>query len=122
MPLYFLQEGIAVIGLLWLAQSLAALSPGRFLAYVGRRSMPLLLLHGWLILLLYGLIGPVLPRGAGVWLFGIIFAVNTVLHLALYRLLQRPLDRFIALCSAASHRLMRLLPRASRRGPLAPPG
>jgi hypothetical protein len=125
MPLYFLQEGIAVIGLLWLAQGAAALAVGRFLAYVGRRSMPLLLLHGWVILTFYGLIGPVLPPQAGLWLFVAIFAVNTALHLALYRLLRRPLDRFIALCSAASHRLVMLLRAVPgtrrRRGAMGPP-
>jgi hypothetical protein len=109
MPMYFLQEGIAVIGLLWLSQRAATLPVGRFLAYVGRRSMPLLLLHGWLILLLYGLIPYVLPRDAGAWLFVAILAANTVLHLVLYRLLQWPLDRFIALCSAASRRVTMLL-------------
>jgi hypothetical protein len=125
MPMYFLQEGIAVIGLLYLAQGAAALSVGRFLAYVGRRSMPLLLLHGWLILLLYGLIPYVLPREAGAWLFVAILAVNTVLHLALYRLLQWPLDRFIALCSAASRRLtvpLRAVLRGGhRRSAMEPP-
>ncbi len=115
MPMYFLQEGIAVIGLLWLSQRAATLSVGRFLAYVGRRSMPLLLLHGWLILLLYGLIPYVVPRHGGAWLFVAIFAVNSALHLLLYRLLQWPLDRFIALCSAASHRLTMPL-RAVLRG------
>ena len=125
MPLYFLQEGIAVIGLLWLSQSAATLSVGRFLAYVGRHSMPLLLLHGWLILSLYGFVAYVLPRGAGAWLFVAIFAINTVLHLALYRLLRTPLDRFIALCSAASRRLTILLravlDRSRRRGATGPP-
>lgn len=125
MPLYFLQEGIAFIGLLWLAQGAAALAVGRFLAYVGQRSMPLLLLHGWVILTFYGLIGPLLPAQAGMWLFVAIFAINTALHLVLYRLLHRPLHRFIALCSAASHRLVQLLravPRMSRRrGAIRPP-
>jgi hypothetical protein len=112
MPLYFLQEGIAVIGLLWLSQRAAALpAVNRLLAYVGRHSMPMLLLHGWVILSLFGLIAVVLPRSGGVWLFVAIFAVNTVVHLALYRLLQTPLARFIALCSAASHRLMALRPK-----------
>jgi hypothetical protein len=125
MPLYFLQEGIAVVGLLWLSQAAATLSVGRFLAYVGRHSMPLLLLHGWLILSLYGLVAYVLPRQAGTWLFVAIFAVNTVLHLMLYRLLQTPLDRFIALCSAASRRLTMwlraVLHGSRRRNAIGPP-
>ena len=124
MPLYFLQESVAVVGLLWLSQSAAASSVGRFLAYVGRRSMPLLLLHGWLVLFLYGLVPYVLPREAGAWLFVAIFAVNTALHLMLYRLLRTPLDRFVALCSAASRRLTMLLRsvlHGRRRGGAARP-
>jgi hypothetical protein len=124
-PLFYAQEGVALLGLLWLMQAAAALPLGRFLAYVGRRSMPLLVLHGWLILSLYGLAPYLLPRWAGVWMFLVIFAVNTALHLVLYRRLATLLDRFIALCSATSRWLLarlRLAPVARRHsGATQPP-
>jgi fucose 4-O-acetylase-like acetyltransferase len=124
MPLYFAQEGVAVIGLLWLSQAAAALPVGRFLAYVGRRSLPLLVLHGWVILSLYGLAAYAVPRSAGVWLFVAIVIVNTALHLALYRLLTTPLDRFVALCSATSRWMLarlRIAPAANRRNRVTTP-
>jgi hypothetical protein len=115
MPVYFLQQGLAVIFLLWLSQQ-AAVSPAkRLLAYIGRHSIQLLVLHGWVILSFYGLMYYVLPRSAGAWLFVAIFAINVALHLALYRLLALPLSAGLALCSAASHRLVtavRVAPRA----------
>ncbi len=123
-PLYFVQAGVALVGLLWLMQAAAALPLGRLLAYVGRRSMPLLVLHGWLILSLYGFAPYLLPRWAGVWMFLVIFAVNTALHLVLYRRLATLLDRFIALCSATSRWLLarlRLAPGARRRSEATQP-
>ncbi len=111
MPLYLLQEGVATLGLLWLAQQVAPLRLGRFLAWVGRHSLQLLLLHGWVSVATYGLIWQVLPSAPGSWLFMAIFLVNTALHLLLYRLLRRPLDRVVALCAAASRRLVALARR-----------
>jgi hypothetical protein len=118
MPVYFVQQGLAVIFLLWLSQQIAASPAKRLLAYIGRHSIQLLVLHGWVILSFYGLTYYLLPRSVGAWVFVAIFAINVALHLALYRLLASPLGRCLAMCSAASHRLVsmaRAAPRAWRR-------
>ncbi len=115
MPVYFVQQGLAVIFLLWLSQQAAASPAKRLLAYIGRHAIQLLVLHGWVILSFYGLTYYVLPRSVGAWVFVAIFAINVALHLALYRLLASPLSGCLALCSAASRRLVsaaRLVPRA----------
>jgi hypothetical protein len=105
MPAYFAQQGLAVIFLLWLSQQAAASHAARLLAYIGRQSIQLLMLHGWVILSFYGLMYYLLPRSVGAWVFVAIFALNVALHLALLRLLASPLGACLGWCSAASHRL-----------------
>lgn len=105
-PVYFVQQGLAVIFLLWLSQQAAASPAKRLLAYMGRHSIQLLVLHGWVILSFYGLMYYLLPRSVGAWVFVAIFAINVALHLALYRLLASPLSGCLALCTAASRRMV----------------
>jgi hypothetical protein len=105
-PVYFVQQGLALIFLLWLSQQAAASPAKRLLATIGRQSIQLLVLHGWVILSFYGLMYYLLPRSAGAWVFVAIFAINVALHLALYRLLASPLNGCLGLCSTASRRLV----------------
>lgn len=107
LPLYVVQEALALIALLW-ATMLAAASPlRRFLAYIGRNAIPLLVLHGWVILSFYGLAYWLVSRAAGPWLFVAVFLINTAVHLLLLRLFAAPLGRFIGWCSIASHRVVK---------------
>ncbi len=106
LPLYLAQEVAALFGLLWLAQRLAERPLGRLLGFIGHRSLQLLLLHGWVLLTFYGLMSHAPLRSAGPWLFVLLFALNVLLHLALYRVLRTPLDRFVALCARTSRRLV----------------
>lgn len=105
-PLYAAQEVLAVFGLLWLAGLLARTPLARVLAWVGRRSLPLLVLHGWVILSAYGLIAFIAMPSAGAWLFLVVFAANTLLHLLLYKLLAKPLGLFFTTCSKASRKFV----------------
>jgi fucose 4-O-acetylase-like acetyltransferase len=106
-PLYAAQEVLAVIGLVWLAALLARtpLLAGA-LAWVGRRSLPLLVLHGWVILSAYGLLAFINVPSVGAWLFVAIFVANTLLHVVLYKLLARPLGMFFSACSMVSRKLV----------------
>lgn len=118
MPLYFAQEFAAVFGLLWLARLLSMTALAKTLAWIGRRSLQLLVLHGWVILSAYGLAGAIPLQSAGAWLFVAVLVANTMLHVLLYKLLSKPLGAFFMACSAASGRLTamaRVTARAARR-------
>jgi hypothetical protein len=129
MPLYFAQEILAVFGLLWLARLLATTALAGALAWVGRRSLPLLVLHGWLVLSAYGVVAflsPAIVATAGAGLFLAVFAANTLLHVMLYSVFAKPLGLFFMACSTASRRLVALARgagRAARRraAPRSPP-
>jgi hypothetical protein len=117
-PLFFTQELLAVFGLLWLAGLLTATPVAHALAWVGRRSLQLLVLHGWVILSSYWLAAYIALPSAGAWLFLAVFAANTLLHVVLYNLLAKPLGAFFLACSAGSRKLVamsRIAGRAARR-------
>lgn len=118
MPLYFVGELLAVFGLLWLAWLMALTPLGNALAWIGRRSIQLLVLHGWVILSAYGLAAFISVPSAGAGLFLAVFVANTLLHVLLYKILAKPLGGFFMACSAASRRLVamaRVAGRAARR-------
>lgn len=114
MPLYFAQELLAVFGLLWLAGLLTTTPLARALAWVGRRSLPLLVMHGWVILSAYGLASFISAPSAGAWFFLAVFAANTLLHVLLYRILAKLLGMFFMACSATSRRLVTMARSAGR--------
>jgi peptidoglycan/LPS O-acetylase OafA/YrhL len=119
MPLYLVQELLTLIGLLWLSRVMAMTPLARALAWFGRRSLKLLVLHGWVILSFYGLAAHVLLESSSAWLFAAVFAGYTLLHFLLYEIVNRPLNRFMLACSQASRRLVALFPsgaRGDRRG------
>ncbi len=106
MPLYLVQELLALLALLWLAR-LAAMTPiGSALSWVGRRSIQLLVLHGWVILSAYAVTAFVAPLLTSAWIFLAVFAGNTLLHVVLYKLFEKPLARFLLACSMASRKLV----------------
>jgi hypothetical protein len=123
MPLYFAQEVVAVFGLLWLAGLLTRTPLARALAWVGRRSLQLLVLHGWIVLSVYGLAALVAAPSSGAWLFPAVFAANTLLHVLLYTVFSKPLGVFFMACSATSRRLVAMARAAARtaRRRVAPP-
>jgi hypothetical protein len=104
--LYFVQSVLAVPGLVWLAGVLANTPLARGLAYVGRHSLALLVLHGWLTLL-YGWSAHV-PFSLPVpWVFLAVFAAGTALHLVLFWALKDALlDRLLLVCSIGARRIV----------------
>jgi hypothetical protein len=113
-PLYFAQEVLAVFGLLWLAGLLTTTTLSHALAWVGRRSLQLLVLHGWVILSAYALASFISAHAVGPWIFLAVFAANTLLHVLLYKVLAKPLGAFFVTCSAASRKLVALSRSAGR--------
>lgn len=77
-PLFFAQESLAVFGLLWLAGLLTSTPLADALAWVGRRSLQLLVLHGWVILSGYALAVFISAHSVGPWIFLAVFAANTL--------------------------------------------
>jgi hypothetical protein len=107
MPLLFwVQALVSVPALVWLSALLCATPLSRVLAYAGRHSHALLLLHAWLVpmsgvaaLAPFTLDAP--------WLFPAVLAAGTVTHLVLLGLLKAPLlDRVIKLCARVAQRVV----------------
>jgi hypothetical protein len=115
-PVFLVQELLTLVGLLWLSRIMAITPIGAALAWFGRRSLKLLVLHGWIILGVYGVAAYVWVDYFSVWFFIAVFAGYTLLHFLLYELVNRPLNRFMLACSTTSRRLIALLRPASHRG------
>jgi hypothetical protein len=98
-PLYFVQELLALIGLLWLVGLMGAGRLARMLAWFGRRSLVLLMLHSLIASALYGLYKAIDPPLGGVLFFALVLVVNPFAHYAAYRLLHQPANGFVALCT-----------------------
>jgi peptidoglycan/LPS O-acetylase OafA/YrhL len=106
MPLLFwVQALVSVPALVWLAGGLCASPLARVLAYAGRHSHALLLLHAWLVPLTgYAALLPFTLDAP--WLFLAVLVAGTIIHLASLRLLKVPLlDRTVKLCAWVAQRL-----------------
>jgi peptidoglycan/LPS O-acetylase OafA/YrhL len=89
-----------------MAQAFASTPLARPLAWLGRNSLTLLVVHGWMILSAYGLVRWVWPGTGGAWLFIVVFVVNVALHAGALFLLKSPLDKMVFACSALSKRII----------------
>lgn len=106
--LYVPQQILFVLFLLWIAQR-SSRSPffGATAHYFGRASLPILLLHGWVLLTLYpGMLGA-LPRVETPFLYISIFSSALVVHAFLYAVLSRPLDSLQLAIFNLSHGIRR---------------
>jgi peptidoglycan/LPS O-acetylase OafA/YrhL len=122
LPVYVLQEMLCMAGLLWMAQVFSATPLARPLAWLGRNSLTLLVIHGWMILSAYGLLRWIWPGSGGAWLFVVVFVVNVALHAVVLAVLRKPLDRMVLACSAVSRRIVSWTAcRLPSRGPWARP-
>jgi hypothetical protein len=101
-PLYFVQEFIALFGLLWLVRQFGAHHFARLLAWFGRRSLVLLMLHSCIASALYGLYKAIDPPIDGLAFFAVVLVVNPLAHFVAYRLVGRQADGVIALCARAA--------------------
>lgn len=107
MPLLFwVQALVSVPALVWLAGGLCASPLARVLAYAGRHSHALLLLHAWLVPLSgYAALVPFTLDAP--WLFIAVLVAGAAIHLVGLRLLKAPvLDRTVRLCAWVAQRLV----------------
>jgi peptidoglycan/LPS O-acetylase OafA/YrhL len=105
-PLYFVQELLALIGLLWLVGLIGPSRLGHLLAWFGHRSLVLLMLHSLIASALYGLYKAVDPPLDGAFFFLLVLFVNPLAHYTAYRLLHKPANGFVALATRLARRVV----------------
>ncbi|MFC3441137.1 hypothetical protein ACFOKF_07995 [Sphingobium rhizovicinum] len=88
---YVPQQLLFIIFLLWAAKISAPLLIGRTARFFGQASLPILLLHGWVLLILYPSMLAGMPRVETPFLFVAILCTAIVVHALLYSCLTWPL-------------------------------
>ena len=89
---YIPQQMLFALFLVWFAQRTAPTLIGRTARFFGRSSLPILLMHGWVLLTIYPGILSGMPSYETPYLFVGILCTAIVVHAVLYSLLSRPLD------------------------------
>jgi len=107
-PVFLAQEALFAAFLLSMARLTRPLWITRFASYVGRNSVLFLLLNGWVILVIYPFLLPLLPWRDSPLLFVGFLLGGTVLHWALFRLLHKPLSLLLQVSFKSVDRLARL--------------
>ena len=102
LPLYLLQLVLFIVGLLWISTRSQRLVTGRVGAYFGKRSLMMLILHGWIIVTLYPLAMAHLPPQGSIFFYITIISTVIVVHAGLFAVTSPLLRRFMALTSRAS--------------------
>lgn len=115
-PLFFLQQVAAAFMILGVSRGIAPTPLGAAVGYFGRHSLLMLLLHGWMILTIYPLLAGFAPDGDRGFVFLAVFAINVVLHAALFRVTERGLKACLALCSEVARRLVDALAGIGTQG------
>lgn len=112
---YVPQQLLFAIFMLWLAQRTAPTLVGRTASFFGRSSLPILLMHGWVLLTIYPGILSGMPSYETPYLFVGIMCTAIVIHAVLYAMLRNPLDWIQARIFAISRiGQARARPRARR--------
>lgn len=89
---YVPQQILFVLALLWIAQRSGRTIGGHTARFFGRASLPMLLLHGWVLLTLYPGMLAALPRSETPFLYIAVFCTALVVHAVLYTFVAKPLD------------------------------
>lgn len=106
LPVYVAQQLLFILFILWVAAWSRDKMPGRAAAYIGNDSLSVLLLHGWVLVLLYPAAGRSLPDRESLFLFVSILCSVLVVHALLYFLFQAQLRWFSALAFRIGNLLM----------------
>lgn len=88
---YVPQQILFVVTLLWIAQRTARTAPGAVARYFGRASLPILLMHGWVLLTLYPGMLAALPHQETPFLYVAVYSCGVVVHGLLFSLFERPI-------------------------------
>lgn len=89
---YVPQQLLFAVFLIWAAQRSAGMFIGKVGLFFGQSSLPILLLHGWVLLTLYPGMLAGMPTYETPYLFVGIFSSAIVVHALLYVWFRRPLD------------------------------
>lgn len=79
-PVYVAEQLLFITFLLWVSGRTADTMPGRVAAFFGNESLAMLLMHGWVLTLLYFPAGRSLPGKESIFLFVSILATVIVVH------------------------------------------
>ncbi|HEY0959857.1 MAG TPA: hypothetical protein VGE05_11390 [Novosphingobium sp.] len=101
--IYVIQQIAFILFLIWGAQRSAGMMIGKVGRFFGQASLPILLLHGWVLLTLYPLIFAGMPAMETPFLFMGIFSAAVVAHALLYAWLKVPLNWLQARIFMLSH-------------------
>lgn len=89
---YVPQQLLFIVFLIWAGQRSAGMMIGRVARFFGKASLPILLLHGWVLLTLYPGMLAGMPAWETPFLFVAIFSSAIVVHALLYVWLALPLN------------------------------
>lgn len=113
-PLFYLTAMLGCVLALCAARALASSAIGQPLARIGRKTLELLIINGFVLVFLHPVLQHVPLGEGGSWLYPLLLAGVLALHLLLLRLLQRPLSALQRFASRLADRLIGLLPTAGR--------
>lgn len=106
LPIYICQQILFILFLWWVSVWSGDKMPGRAAAYIGNDSLSMLLLHGWVLVLIYPAAARSLPERESIFLFCSILSSVLVAHALLYFLLNPILRWFGALSFRISTPIM----------------
>jgi fucose 4-O-acetylase-like acetyltransferase len=117
-PLFYVTAALGCVLALCIARALAGSVIGPPLARIGRKTLELLVINGFVLVFLQPALQHIPLGEAEFWLYPLLLAGVIALHLLLLRLLQRPLSALQRFASRVAERLIGLVPqgRGSGRG------
>ncbi|MBX9909114.1 MAG: acyltransferase [Beijerinckiaceae bacterium] len=114
-PLFYMTAMLGCALALCVARALAGSVVGPALARIGRKTLELLVINGFVLVFLQPALKHIPLGQAGFWLYPLLLAGVLALHLLLLRLLQSPLSRLQRLASRLADRAIGLWPKAQHR-------
>jgi fucose 4-O-acetylase-like acetyltransferase len=115
--LFYVTAALGCVLALCIARALAGSVIGPPLARIGRKTLELLVINGFVLVFLQPALQHIPLGEAGFWLYPLLLAGVLALHLLLLRLLQWPLSALQRFASRVAERLIGLVPTKRAAGP-----
>ncbi len=115
-PLFYATAALGCVLALCVARALAGSVFGPALARIGRKTLELLVINGFVLVFLQPVLQDIPLGEAGFWLYPVLLAGVIALHLLLLRLLQQPLSALQRFASRVAERLIGLVPKGRVSG------
>lgn len=113
-PLFYATAALGCLLALCLARRVATTRLGPALARIGRKTLELLVINGFVLVFLQPALKHIPLGEPGLWIYPLLLAGVLALHLLLLSLLQAPLSALQRLASRLADRLMDVVPKAGR--------